>query len=70
MIEAIIWYAFLLDSVIANGLVWFNPKYFKKSVLYKPFLKLFPVTKGWCALYLGLVLWVGYALLRLNILPW
>ena len=67
MIEAIIWYIFLLDSIVANIMVWFNPKFFKKG-FYKPFFKLFPVTKGWCALYLGLVLWVGYALLRLNVL--
>ena len=66
MIEQIIYYLILLDSVIANIVAWFFPKLYKKN--YKGFYKHFPTTKGWCLWYLILVLWVGYALIRLGIL--
>jgi hypothetical protein len=66
-IEAIIWYLFLLDSVGANIMAWLFPKWAKKNL--KKFWKHIPVTKAWAALYLALVLWVGYTLYRLGILP-
>jgi len=67
-IEALIWYLFLLDSLIVNTISWCCPKYYGKK--FKRYKKHFPMTKGWCSFYLLFVLWVGYALLRLNILPW
>ncbi len=67
-IEAIIWYLLLLDSVGANIIVGCCTKWYKKN--YKGFCKHFPPSKGWCLLYLALVLWIGFALLRLGILPW
>ena len=67
-IEAILWYALLLDSLIANIVSFCCSKWYKKN--YKKFYRYFPITKGWSSLYLILVLWVGYTLLRLNILPW
>jgi hypothetical protein len=67
-IEAIIWYLFLADSIVANILAYCCTKWYKKN--YKGFWKHFPMTKGWSALYLALVLWIGYGLLRLGILPW
>jgi len=65
-IEAIIWYLILLDSVIANIISFWGVKWYKKN--YKKLYRYFPITKGWSLLYLILVLWVGYALLRLGIL--
>ena len=65
-IESIIFYILLLDSIIANILVWFYPNWFKKR--YRKFYKHFPITKGWCALYLILVLWIGFSLYRLGLL--
>lgn len=67
-IEAIIYYIFLADSLMANFVAYFKPKWYKKT--YKSFSKIFPISKGWCALYLFLVLWIGYALYRLGVLPY
>lgn len=65
-LEAIIYYAFLLDSVGANVLAWCFPKWYKKK--FKGFWKHLPVTKPWAVFYLALVLWIGYCLLRLGVL--
>ena len=67
-IEAIIWYAFLLDSVGANIVAWFFPKWSKKN--FKGILKHLPLTRCWALIYLVLVAWVGCALYRLGILWW
>lgn len=70
-LEAIIWYVFIIDSICANIMVWFSPsfvKWYKKKC--PSFLKHIPLTKGWTFLYLIFVLWVGYALYRLGILPY
>jgi len=68
MIEVIIWWAFLLDSIGANIVAWCFPGWYKKK--FKGFWKHLPVTKGWCFIYLLLVLWVGAGLYRLGILPY
>ncbi len=68
MVEAIIWWIFLLDSIGANIMALFFPKWYKKT--FKGFWKHFPATKGWAIFYLILVLWVGLALYRLGILPY
>jgi hypothetical protein len=65
-IEAIIYYIVFIDSVVANLLAWFFPGWYKKN--YKGFYKHFPVTKGWCAWYFVLVLWVGLGLYRLGVI--
>jgi len=70
-IEAIIWHLFVLDSIGANIAVWFFPsftKWYKKKMpsLYKHL----PLTKAWALVYLVLVLWVGYVLYRLGVLPY
>lgn len=66
-VEQIIYYLVFLDSLGANFMAWFFPKWLKKN--YKGIWKHFPLTKGWAAWYLVLVLWVGYGLLRLGVLP-
>ena len=65
-LEALFFYLVLLDSIFANVVAWFFSVGFKKK--YKGFWRLVPVTKAWAALYLFLVLWVGYGLYRLNLL--
>jgi len=67
-IEAIVYYGFLLDSVGANILSWCYPGWNKKH--NKGIWKHLPVTKGWTLIYLVLVLWIGWALYRLNVLPY
>jgi hypothetical protein len=70
-IEAIIWYAFVFDSLGANIAAWFFPKsakWFKKKL--PQVSKHLPLTKGWAFVYLVLVLWVGWTLDRLGVLWW
>jgi len=66
MLEQIIYYLILLDSIGAVILSWCCQKWYKKN--YKGIYKHFPATKGWCLAYFILVLWVGSALMRLGII--
>jgi len=68
MIEAILFYIILADSLTVNILAWCCGKWYKKN--YKWASKRFPLTKGWAVWYLILVLWIGYALFRLGVLPY
>jgi len=67
-IEAVIYYLILLDSIVANIMVWFFAKWYKKN--YRGWYKHFPAAKGWALWYLILVIWVGYGLQRLGIVPY
>ena len=67
-IEATIWYAVLLDSIGANIVAWFCADWYRENL--EAIYKHFPATKGWCFVYLMLVLWVGWVLYRLEVLPW
>ena len=66
-LEAIVWYLFLADSLGANIIAWCCAGWYKKK-MPKGFVKHFPATKGWCLLYLALVLWVGFSLARMGAL--
>ncbi|MBT4539393.1 hypothetical protein HOC32_03860 [Candidatus Woesearchaeota archaeon] len=68
MIEAIIYYLILLDVIIYNLLAWLDGKWYKKN--FRLFSRQFPLTKGFGIYYFVLVLWIGLALWRLNVLPW
>ena len=63
-IEEILWYLVFIDSILVNLIVWLFPNWYEKK--FKNMSKYFPASKGWCLLYLVLVLWIGYALLRLG----
>ena len=67
-LEATIWYAILLDCIGANIVAWFCNDWYREK--FKTLHKYFPATKGWCFVYLILVLWVGCVLYRLKVLPW
>jgi phosphotransferase system glucose/maltose/N-acetylglucosamine-specific IIC component len=67
-IEATIWYAVLLDSIGANIVAWFCADWYRGNL--EAIYKHFPATRGWCFVYLMLVLWVGCVLYRLEVLPW
>ncbi len=64
-IESIIWHLVLLDSIFANLGAWFFPNWYKKN--FEGFWRILPLTKVWAIIYLALVLWVGWALMRLGI---
>ena len=63
-LEEILWYLVFIDSVFTNLIIWFFPKWYEKK--FKNLSEYFPAGKGWSLLYLILVLWIGYALLRLG----
>lgn len=67
-IEAAIWYLILLDTIGANLVAWFFTSWYREN--FKTLYKYFPLTKAWSFVYLVLVLWVGWVLYRLGILPW
>ena len=71
-LEAILFYIILADSITANILVWFGGKKYNKwyNKTFKWWAKRFPATKGWLGWYLLLVLWIGYTLYRMGILPY
>lgn len=66
-IEAIIYYLILIDALSANIVAWtgFGKQLLHSSVFVKRHL---PITRGWAVLYLVLVLWLGFALIRLEII--
>ena len=63
-IEDILWYLVFIDSILVNLIVWLFPNWYEKK--FKSMSKYFPASKGWSLWYLVLVLWIGYALLRLG----
>ena len=63
-IEEILWYLVFIDSILANLIVWLFSNWYEKK--FKNMSKYFPASKGWSLWYLVLVLWIGYALLRLG----
>ena len=63
-IEEILWYLVFIDSILVNLIVWLFSNWYEKK--FKNMSKYFPASKGWCLWYLVLVLWIGYALLRLG----
>lgn len=65
-IEAISYYLFLIDSIFANLIIWFLPNWYKKN--FKKYHKFLPLTKLWSGVYFVIILWLGYALIRLGVL--
>ena len=66
-IEAIIYYLIAIDAVFAAISAWtgLGKETFKKL---GPHTRYFPITRGWATLYLALVIWLGCALSRLDII--
>ncbi len=61
--EVIIFIVLLLDSLIASSMAWLGgEKWFIKN--FRAFSRYFPLTKGWTAMYLILVLYIGYLTLN------
>ena len=68
VLEVVIWYLFFADAIFANMGAWFFPGWYKKK--FKGLSRYVPLTKGWGAMYLFLVLWLGYSLYRLGVLTY
>jgi hypothetical protein len=66
-IEAIIWFLFVVDSLVCNYIAWFKKKGYKAK--FKTMSKYLPITKLWAFFYFGFLAWIGYSLYRLGILP-
>jgi hypothetical protein len=64
MIEVIIFYLLVIDSVGANLVAWFGEKWYTKH--FRIFSRVFPAAKGWTMYYLILIMWVGFLLYRLG----
>jgi hypothetical protein len=61
-IEIIVFYLVLLDAVVANLIAWVGGEWYLKH--FRLVSRFFPMTKGWTAYYLILVLWVGSLVFR------
>ncbi|MBT3835807.1 hypothetical protein HOD05_02890 [Candidatus Woesearchaeota archaeon] len=67
MIEAILYYLIALDMLSYNLMCWFGGKWYNKK--FSVLARYFPAKKGFGAYYLILILWLGYSLWRMNVLP-
>ncbi len=68
LIQSIIFYLLLIDSISANLLVWFGSDWYAKHLGLVT--RLFPPAKGWALYYLLLVLWIGWLIYRQGGLLW
>lgn len=62
IIESIIFYLLLIDSIAANLIAWHGAKWYSKH--FRTVTRFFPLASGWTLYYLVLVLWVGSLLYR------
>ena len=58
IVEIVIFYLLLLDSLTANVVAFFGKRWYVHH--FRLFSRWFPITKGWSIYYLVLVLWIGY----------
>jgi hypothetical protein len=56
----VIFVLLLIDSLGANVVAWFEEKWYKKH--FRTLSRVLPLTKGWTAMYLTLVIILGIAL--------
>ncbi len=64
--EGIIWYLFLLDCLTYNVMIWTKEKWHDRLTHWTS--KYFPLNGFFGAYYLVIILWLGFALYRLNLL--
>lgn len=57
VIQSIIFYLLVLDSVSCNLIVLLGPKWYTKH--FRTISRFFPPAEGWAIYYLVLVLWIG-----------
>ena len=67
-LEALLWYAILIDCIGASIVTLFFLDSYHEN--FPKLQKIFPLSKGWCIAYFLGVFWIGCLLYRMNILPW
>ncbi len=65
-VEGILWYLFLLDCIIYNVMVWTKDKWHNKFTHWVS--EHFPLDKFFGIYYLFLIIWLGFALYRMQII--
>ena len=65
-VEGLVWYLVLLDALIYNVLAWAKGRWHEKATHW--ISDYFPINKFIGLWYLIMVLWVGFALLRMQII--
>ena len=65
--EAILYYLVLVDAISAVVASWtsYGVRMNKRFSIFGHY---FPVTKGWTTYYLVLVVWLGFAFVRLGVI--
>jgi hypothetical protein len=66
-LEAILYYLVFIDALVAVFIAWSGRGEQFNSMLGL-FSRYFPLTRGWTLYYLILVLWLGYALTRMDVI--
>ena len=65
-IEVIFWYIFIIDSLIYNGIAWFGRDWYETAL--HEICSILQINRIYGVLYIGLITWIGSALIRLGIL--
>jgi len=60
-IEIVAFFILLVDAIGANIVAWSGKNWYKEH--FRLLSRYFPATKGWTALYLALVLYIGYLII-------
>ena len=68
VIQSIIFYLLLIDSVSANLVALFGARWYTKHV--RLVSRFFPIAIGWTAYYFILVLWIGWLIYQSGGLLW
>ncbi len=64
MIEKIVFFLLLVDSIGANLVAWIGEEWYTKH--FRWLSRYFPPAEGWALYYLILVLWIGTLVFRVN----
>ncbi len=68
MLEIVIFYLLLIDSLAANAVSWLDGTWYTRH--FRILSRWFPAAKGWTTYYLVLVLVLGWLLARNGVSLW
>lgn len=58
MLEQVIFWILLVDSIVANFIAYFGRRWYVRH--FRVISRMLPVTRAWAGYYLILVLFIGY----------